>query len=116
MNKFILDQHQWIERISTPPKIADRFQIFFNPLNVRSLRLTKIGYNIFEALVDLKIYRFQLQKGLLPKSILQLERNMTMPYYIQGLHNFHTFDEQLAIILTLNQGNLQFYLNSVEET
>lgn len=91
---------------------------WFNPTNHNSLRLTKFGVECiikvgkkFPTIIDLPD-----EQKILPKQLLQLERQFTEPYYIKNPTTLWVFGETDAIMLQLHAGNLRNYLNSLEDS
>ena len=85
-----------------------------NPTNHRSMRLTKIGFNFFVTQLELPVHRITLTAQILPKQMIQLERQFKNPYYIEKLDTLAVFSEEDAIMLQLHAGNLAQYLDNLE--
>lgn len=47
--------------------------------------------------------------------LVQLERQIHNPYYIQNLKTIIVFDEVTAIMLQLHNSDLETYLNNLEQ-
>jgi hypothetical protein len=122
VNKYSLDQQGWINRLrSIAPLPFDqwggdaRHAIWFNPTNDHSMRLTKAGYVYLTVNIQLTRYEFKLPEKIKPKVLLQLERYIAFPYYIQSLSRISVFDEETAIMLQLHGSDLETYLNNLEK-
>lgn len=79
------------------------------------MRLTKAGYVYLIGLVQLTKYDFELPEKIKPRVLLQLERHIAYPYYIQTLSRISVFDEETAIMLQLHGSDLETYLNNLEK-
>ena len=74
-----------------------------------------------EAVNKLKIelpsgYHFvevNIEKPIVNKVLLKLDRYIHSPYYIQNSKTIHFFGSEDALMLTLNGNNLENYLNSL---
>ena len=121
MNRSIPDQDRWINLID-PAHIKliagagdARQYIFHNPINPQSLRLTSAGYYYFKNVLEVIIYDFDLRRPLTPKMLLQLEKYMQYPYFVFNKKKVIAFDEATAIMLELHGGDLETYLNNLEQ-
>jgi hypothetical protein len=90
-------------------------QWWYNPINQNSLRLTRVGFNWINKHTKFKLHSIKLQEKILPKQLLQLERLLHGPYFIQSLINLHVYDEQDTIMLQLHGGDLGSYLNNLQK-
>jgi hypothetical protein len=122
VTKYSLDQQGWINKLrSIAPFPFDLWQgnprqaMWFNPTNDRSMRLTKAGYTHLTLNIQLTRYEFKLPEKIKPKVLLQLERYIAFPYYIQSLSRISVFDEETAIMLQLHGSDLETYLNNLEK-
>jgi hypothetical protein len=84
-----------------------------NPLNHNSLRLTKKAYNMLNA-AKIKDFKFRLPAKILPKTLLQLEKYFTAPYFIPNVNTIICYGETESIMLALHTNNLQQYLDNQE--
>lgn len=128
MSKSILDQSGWVELLKTQLGIESsvwlnhseewrrnpRHVIFFNPINHRSMRLTKYGLSYLQQHLKLTSYTFDIIEKISPKVLLQLERYIHYPYFILNLKKIMVFDEQTAIMLQLHNSDLETYLDNLE--
>jgi len=101
--------------IEIDQQTVDYFRIvyWFNPTNERSMRLTDAG---FDNLLSFNIQHFshKLDCAILPKTLVQLEKFFTEPYFIHHLNCIKTFDEATSLTLTLYNNNLQSYLDHTQ--
>jgi len=120
--KSILDQEGWLSRFD-PQHLKSLFldsgqdvrsSIFHNTVNHHSMRLTSAGFFYFKNVLKVESYEFKLKKKISPRVLLQLEKNIQYPYYINNLTKIHVFDETTAIMLQLHDHNLETYLNNLE--
>jgi hypothetical protein len=88
--------------------------LWYNPINKTSLRLTRLAWSVLIDR-DIKFYRFDLEKTILPKVLLQLERCFTEPYYIQSTTRIHLMSDRDAMMLTLHANNLEQYLDNLSQ-
>jgi hypothetical protein len=129
VNKSTLDQSAWIELFNQQLgnripigfsegqewKNNPRQIIFFNPVNHNSMRLTRAGFKYLKQYLDITYYEFRLKEKITPKILLHLERYIEYPYFILSLSKIIVFDEQTAIMLQLHDGDLETYLNNLEQ-
>lgn len=93
---------------------VDRFrELWFNPLNPRSLRLTKFGLQIATARAELANYPVDLDVKILPKHFLLLEKACVSPYYVMKLDRLVVFDQETAVMIQLHAGNFDAYFSSI---
>jgi len=90
------------------------YQIWNNPKDNNSLRLSLAGYKFLVQDLKLKSYKFEFDKPLANKHLLQLERLFQGMYYLIGSHRIVVFDEQEAAMLSLMDGDLKKYLSNLE--
>lgn len=106
----------------TDPKAGLRYQRldnpatwWFNPLNFNSLRLTRPAFNMLSKQTDVPKWKFDLPQVILPKTLLQLEKYFTSPYFI-NMKTIWVFGETESIMLALHGNNLQQYLDNHDES
>lgn len=93
---------------------VDRFrELWFNPLNPHSLRLTKFGLQIATARAELANYAVDLDVKILPRHFLLLEKACTSPYYVMKLDRLVVFDQETAVMIQLHAGNFDAYFSSI---
>jgi hypothetical protein len=90
-----------------------RLKIWFNPTDNFSLRLSLEGYRFVTQDLKIQPYIFKLDRPLVNKNLLQLERHFQSIYYIFK-KTIVVFDEQEAVMLTLHNNDLPTYLNNLE--
>ena len=94
-----------------PPK-----QIWQNPTNPDSLRLTTAAYNVLVKYENQTTYPFKFKESMTNLMLLQLDRLMTAPYYIGSRKQIQLLGEADAIMLSLHANNLAQYLNNLAES
>jgi hypothetical protein len=91
------------------------YNLWHNPKDENSLRLSLQGYNILKK-NDIKSYLFELSEPLTNKNLLQLERHFPGMYFLFRAQKITVYDEQEASMLTLMDSNLKGYLDNLEES
>lgn len=79
------------------------------------MRLTKSGFQYLTSKIELTKYEFTLPEKIKPKVLLQLERFIKFPYYVETLTRIYVFDEETAIMLQLHNSDLETYLNNLQK-
>jgi hypothetical protein len=79
------------------------------------MRLSKIGATWLTKKTKFVMHTVELDRPITPKVLLQLERLLTEPYYIQSLTEIWLHSEQDTIMLRLNAGNLSSYLDNLQD-
>lgn len=105
-----------VVKIDTEVAYQTKYIIWFNPLNSNSLRLTKEGYQYFTNRANYKFYTHILKNMLLPVHLIQMEKYITCPYFVNSLTKVSVFDQQLSMVITLYNDDLQQYLAACEQT
>jgi hypothetical protein len=94
--------------------VSDLRYIWHNFTDANSLRLSLAGYK-FLVEQKIKTYTFELERPLTNKNLLQLERSFPGPYYYWSrTSKFIVFDEQDAVWLELQGGDLNAYLENLQ--
>ena len=78
------------------------------------MRLSKVGAIWLSKKTDFALHIVKLDKQIVPRNLLQLERLLTEPYYIKDVNELWVHSEQDAIMLALHAGNLVAYLDSLQ--
>lgn len=79
------------------------------------MRLSKAGAFWLIDKTKFEMHTVILDKPITPRHLLQLERLLTEPYYINKLTELWVHSETDAIMLALNSGNLTNYLNGIQD-
>lgn len=117
-----IDQIGWTKRFAesvASPTISQfeklRHSWWFNPSNVHSMRLSEVGFRFATVRAEIKHYSHNLDREMLPKTLVQLERSLLYPYYIARLKTIKLLDEAMSVTLILYDNNLQTYLDNVQK-
>lgn len=116
-------QEYWLEEILiNPPDVGanpENLKFIYNPgtwwqnpTNKNSLRLTQYAWTILKLGDRFKFVKFELPHEILPKTLLQLEKHFTAPYYIRGHKTIYCLGETEILMLSLHGNNLQQYLDN----
>jgi hypothetical protein len=111
-DQWVID---WASIPNAPTATWDRYQWFYNPTKPTSMRLSKIGAVWLSKKTSFVMHTVALDKPITPKVLLQLERLLTEPYYIQSLTELWLHSEQDTIMLRLHAGNLSTYLENLQD-
>jgi hypothetical protein len=90
--------------------------LWYNKINEKSLRLTHDGLIWFSR--SNKFHNITLADPVRPKQMLQLERLLTSPYYLRQMAQnpaIFVSSEQDAIMLQLHGGDLNTYLDNLQD-
>lgn len=98
---------------SHPSKLI--YQLWNNPKDNRSLRLSINGFRFVTSELKLTAYKFEVDTPLTNKNLLQLERYFQGMYFILRDKLF-VFDEAEASMITLMDGDIVKYLLNLEST
>jgi hypothetical protein len=110
LNPFVSDKNTLTyQRLDQPQ------HWWYNPLNPYSLRLTAVAHNILRKNNAIPSYKFNLYQRILPKTLLQLERHFTGPYFIISPNAIVLYGETEVMMLALHGNNLQQYLDNLTE-
>lgn len=116
LNKLALTQ-ELITHYPDAPMLSEAMSTWWQ--NIREdggLRLTDVGYFVFENNLELDSYTFELpEKFLTPRNLLALDRRMTCPYYMVNnrKHNkLIMFGSREAMMATLH-GDIQRFIQSL---
>lgn len=91
-----------------------KYKLWYNPTENQSLRLSLEGYRFLVESVKLTSYKFDLEKPLTNKNLIQLERYFQNVYYLLRGNKIIVFDETEAAMLALHGNDLANYLNHLE--
>jgi len=107
-------RQSWID-LFTAGVTLDPPRWWFNPINPASLRLTREALAWINKHTKIQAHRVKLQRGLGGRQFLQLERLLTSPYVIDTYNAIIIFDETTLIMLQLHAGDLNTYLQNLED-
>jgi hypothetical protein len=116
LNKLALTQ-ELITRYPDAPLLHEAMVTWWQ--NIREdggLRLTYEGFYVFENLLELSSYSFELSEKLLtPKNLLAMDRHMTCPYYMvnnRKINKIVMFGSKEAMMAVLH-GDMQRFIASL---
>jgi len=116
LNKLQLTA-ELIHHYPDAPTVDDAMRSWWQ--NIRDdggLRLTYEGFYVFENLLELSSYSFDLPEKLLtPKNLIALDRRMTCPYYMinnRKLNKLIMFGSKEAMMAVLH-GDMQRFITSL---
>lgn len=87
---------------------------WWNHTDSNNLRLSKIGFQFIQKFTQIPVYECLLPEPLRNRTLIQLSRLMTCPYYIQKLDRIILLGEEETVLLKLHADNLQQYLDNLE--
>ena len=116
LNKLALTQ-ELITRYPDAPLLDEAMRTWWQNIQEDGgMRLTSQGFYVFENLLELESYTFELPERLLtPKNLLAMDRHMTCPYYIvnnRKLNKIVMFGSREAMMAVLH-GDMQRFINSL---
>ena len=86
---------------------------WWNHTDPASLRLTKTGIQYIKKFTKIPVYECHLLEPLKNRTLIQLSRLMSCPYYIQKLDQIVLLGEEQTVMLKLHADNLQQYLDNL---
>ncbi len=116
LNKLSLTR-ELITRYPDAPSLDEAMRSWWqNIQDDGGLRLTYEGFYVFENLLELSSYSFDLPEKLLtPKNLLAMDRRMTCPYYMvnnRKLNKLVMFGSKEAMMAVLH-GDMQRFITSL---
>lgn len=85
---------------------------WWNYTDPSSLRLSKLGIEFIKKHTKIPIYECVLNEPLRNRTLIQLSRIFTCPYYIHKLDHFLLLGEAEYVMLKLHGDNLQQFLDN----
>jgi hypothetical protein len=116
LNKLALTR-ELITRYPDAPGLDEAMRSWWQNIQEDGgMRLTYEGFYVFENLLELSSYTFELPEKLLtPKNLLAMDRRMTCPYYMvnnRKLNKLVMFGSREAMMATLH-GDMQRFITSL---
>lgn len=87
---------------------------WWNHTDPTSLRLTKSGIQYIKKYTKIPVYTINLQEPLRNRTLIQMSRLLTCPYYIQKLDELLLLGDNETVLLKLHADNLQQYLDNLQ--
>lgn len=101
--------------LSRTPIYHILWDVWHNPTDAKSLRLSRSGFQFLVSTLKVKSYAFDLSHVILNRHLLLLERFFPGIYYIASSVRIVVFDEEDATMLTLLSGDLNSYLEKLDK-
>lgn len=87
---------------------------WWNHTDPTSLRLNQTGLKFIKKFTKIPTYEVDLPDPLLNRTLLQMSRLLTCPYYINKHTRITLLGEQETVMLKLHADNLQQYLDNLQ--
>ena len=87
---------------------------WWNHTNSSNLRLSKSGMQFIHKFTKIPVYECTLSEPLRNRTLIQLSRLMTCPYYVHKIDQISVLGEKETVLLKLHADNLQQYLDNLE--
>lgn len=87
---------------------------WWNHTDPTNLRLTKSGIQYIKKFTKIPVYSCQLPEVLKNRTLLQMSRLLTCPYYIPKFDEVVLLGEEETVMLKLHADNLQQYLDNLQ--
>lgn len=87
---------------------------WWNYTDPSSLRLSKLGLAFIKKSTQIPTYECSLSEPLRNRTLIQLSRLFTCPYYIAKLDRLVLLGEEETTMLKLHADNLQQYLDNLQ--
>lgn len=87
---------------------------WWNHTDPNNLRLSKSGLAFIKKFTKIPIYECVLSEPLRNRTLIQLSRLFTCPYYIQKMDSLLLLGEEETVLLKLHADNLQQYLDNLQ--
>ena len=120
MTKSTRNQHHYTESIlaaagqDTTAYTSVIKTWWWNYTNADHLRLSKTGIAYIKKYTRIPVYDCTLPEPLKNRTLLQLGRLMTCPYYIHKVDQISVLGEEEYVMLKLHADNLQQYLDNLQ--
>ena len=114
-----MNQVEWtqflINQVSSEVVItnAER-QWWWNHTDPKNLRLSKSAIQFINKFTQIPVYECILPEPLRNRTLIQLSRLMTCPYYIHKIDKISVLGEEEFVMLKLHADNLQQYLDNLQ--
>ena len=87
---------------------------WWNYTDSTSLRLSKSGMQFIKKFTQIPLYECALAEPMRNRTLIQLSRLFTCPYYIPKLDKIILLGEEETVLLKLHADNLQQYLDNLQ--
>jgi hypothetical protein len=86
---------------------------WWNHTDPTNLRLSKTGFQFIKKFTQIPVYECTLPEPLRNRTLIQLSRLMTCPYYINKIDHILLLGKEETVMLKLHADNLQQYLDNI---
>lgn len=120
MTKSIRNQRDYTEAIlQAAGRAATEYPLvikmwWWNHTDSCNLRLAKSGFEFIKKFTQIPVYECALSEPLRNRTLIQLSRLMTCPYYIHRLDRVCLLGQEETVLLKLHADNLQQYLDNLQ--
>jgi len=106
---------QFLTRTGIDHANFDRYhkEWWWNHTDPRNLRLSSYGFKFVHQKAIPK-YEIKLPEPLKNRTLIQMSRLLTCPYYIKQLDLIYLLGEEESVLLALHADNLQQYLDNLQ--
>lgn len=87
---------------------------WWNYTEPTNLRLSKSGFQFIKKFTKIPVYECSLSEPLRNRTLIQLSRLFTCPYYIEKPDKLILLGEEETVLLKLHADNLQQYLDNLQ--
>lgn len=87
---------------------------WWNHTEPTHLRLNKSGIQFIKKSTNIPVYRCLLPEILKNRTLIQMSRLLTCPYFIQKIDEILLLGEEETVLLKLHADNLQQYLDNLQ--
>jgi hypothetical protein len=87
---------------------------WWNHTDAANLRLSKQGLQFIKKFTRIPVYQCNLSEPLRSRTLIQLSRLFTCPYYINKQDSIQLLGEEETVLLKLHADNLQQYLDTLQ--
>jgi len=87
---------------------------WWNHTDPKNLRLSKLGIQFIKKSTKIPVYECHLPELLKNRTLIQMSRLLTCPYYIQKLDEIVLLGEEETVLIKLHADNLQQYLDNLQ--
>ena len=119
MIKSTPNQHDYTKLFITKIGLnIDEFERYskewwWNHTNLTNLRLSNYGFKVINS-GNTDYYIIELPEPLKNRTLIQMSRLLTCPYYIKNLDLIYLLGEEETVMIKLHADNLQQYLDNMQ--
>lgn len=119
MTKSTLNQFDYTRNFLSKAGIDnsnfDRYhkEWWWNHTDSKNLRLSMVGFKFVQQ-YKIPKYEIVLSESLRNRTLIQMSRLLTCPYYIKKLDIVYLLGEEESVLIALHADNLQQYLDNLQ--